>query len=181
MSGTNSRNKLDLGCGNSKPDGWTGLDLVDTEDADVQHDLRDTPLPFEDDRFQQVRAQHVLEHLPRDVMDAVIREMHRITEPGGQITITGPHYLSRNTPAADHYRGFSQNTFNVYTVQHPYPKPEPDLFQLEEIRYGKTEQADTDRLITVLDRWKGTEWVRRHIPNVYDEITFQLRVIRRDD
>lgn len=174
------RKKLDLGCGNSKPEGWTGLDIIETSDTDLVHDLRETPLPFEDYRFEKVRAQHVLEHLPNEDMDDVIREVHRITENGGIFEVTGPHYLSVNTPAADHYRGFSKNSFNLYTPAHMYPKPEPDLFHIKEIRYSKSGEIGRDRLINFLERFKGVEWVRSHVPNVYDEITFELRVVRRD-
>lgn len=169
--------RLDLGCGTNKPDGWVGLDRVNTPEVDVVHDLCDTPLPFETDDFRQVRACNVLEHLPRSAFIDVLKEVQRITEPSGLFLVTGPHYLSHNAPAGDHYRAFSRTTFDVFTPDHEYPNQFPDLFTVEDLTYAWNTAAKTDWIIRVLRRWQGDDWVQKHVPNAFDEIRFKLRVI----
>lgn len=177
------RKFLDLGCGSAKPEDpregytWIGLDRVDTPGVDVVHDLRDTPLPFDTDEFAGVRAHHVLEHLPREDFIAVLEEVARITEPGGYFDVTGPHYLSWNADAADHYRSFSRTTFDVFTPDHEYPNQYPDLFEVEHIAWSWNEAAQEDRLLQLLHRVMGRVWMQKHVPNCFDEITFKLKVL----
>lgn len=177
---------LDLGCGTDKPDSpflndhkWIGLDRIDTPAVDVVHDLCDTPLPFDTNEFDHVRAQNVLEHLPRDAFIAVLEEIHRITKPGGCVEVTGPHYLSWNADTADHYRSFSRTTFDVFTPDHEYPTQFPDLFTVEEINWIWNEEAKDNRLIRLLHRTMGRAWVQKHVPNAFDEIRFTLQVVEQ--
>ncbi|MDY6768708.1 MAG: class I SAM-dependent methyltransferase [Candidatus Nanohaloarchaea archaeon] len=174
-----TKKRLDLGCGDAKPDGYVGLDAVSTDDADIVHDLRDVPLPFDADRFEHVRAYNSLEHLPDDAFHRVLKEIARITEAGGTVEVTGPHYLSHNAPAADHYRAFSRVSFDVYTPGHEYPTPEPDLFTVEDIAYTWNDKAVRDPIIRFLRWWRGDYWLRKHVPNAVDEITFTLEVLPR--
>ena len=53
--------------------------------ADVICHLDKGGLPFRDNSFDQVRAQHVIEHVA-DIM-ATMEEFHRVTKPGGTIFI----------------------------------------------------------------------------------------------
>lgn len=66
---------------------YTTLDL-DRRDVDFQEDL--TKLSFEDDRFDFIICNHVLEHIRDDA--AAMREMFRVLGPGGfaEITVPGP-------------------------------------------------------------------------------------------
>ncbi len=74
---------LDVGCGNNKIPGAVGIDLVAGTQADIVHDLNDTPWPLESDRFEVVRLWSVLEHL-RDVV-AVVSEVYRVSRPGATV------------------------------------------------------------------------------------------------
>jgi len=56
---------LDLGCGQRKHPGSVGLDISPDTDADVVHDLDEFPYPFDDDSFDQVLMQDVIEHVER--------------------------------------------------------------------------------------------------------------------
>jgi len=49
-------------------------------------------LPFADDSFDVVVSCETIEHLP-DVKSAV-REMHRVTRPGGKLLLTTPNYAN---------------------------------------------------------------------------------------
>lgn len=85
---------LDVGCGNNKIPGAVGIDLVAGTQADIVHDLNETPWPLESDRFEVVRLWSVLEHL-RDVV-AVVSEVYRVSRPGATVIIGVPHFSSVN-------------------------------------------------------------------------------------
>src|SRR3954453_22977774 len=76
---------LDIGCGASKYPGSIGLDISADTAADVVHNLDDRPYPFDDDSFDQVLMQDVIEHVEAPI--AVMEELHRIFRPGGRIQL----------------------------------------------------------------------------------------------
>jgi SAM-dependent methyltransferase len=73
--------KLHLGCGQNYYKGWINLDRNPDNFSDLMHDLEVYPWPFEDNTFDEIWADQLLEHLS-DVPKAV-REVHRILKPGG--------------------------------------------------------------------------------------------------
>lgn len=95
---------LDVGCGSAKLAGAVGLDISSDTDADVVHDLDVFPYPFDDDSFDQVLMQDVLEHLREPIK--VIDELHRICRPGARIHLRTPHFsslLAYSDPTHRHY------------------------------------------------------------------------------
>jgi len=95
--------KLDLGCGVLKKEGYVSMDWDPAYKPDLVHDLNVLPYPFERNSFDLVEAFHVLEHLDRPF--DVMREIHRILKPGGRLIIKTPHF-SRGFTHSEHARGF---------------------------------------------------------------------------
>jgi SAM-dependent methyltransferase len=81
---------LDVGCGRNKHPGAIGIDRNRDAAADVICDLDHVPYPFRENRFDQIRVIHVIEHVS-DVI-ATMEELHRLSRPGGRILIETPHY-----------------------------------------------------------------------------------------
>lgn len=81
---------LHVGCGNNILDEFTNLDIFPNEGVDVVCDAREG-LPFDDDKFERVFSEHMLEHVdfPRSVK-SILGEMVRVTEPGGQVIVGVP-------------------------------------------------------------------------------------------
>jgi SAM-dependent methyltransferase len=113
---------LDLGCGQRKHPGSVGLDISPDTDADVVHDLDEFPYPFDDDSFDQVLMQDVIEHVERPY--AVIAELARICRPGAGIQLRTPHFssvLAYSDPTHRHYfslaaiRSLAEPGFAHYT------------------------------------------------------------------
>ena len=79
---------LDIGCGDDKVDGSVGIDVKETDAADIVLDVNSESLPYDDGTIEQIHARMSLEH-----MDApsVIAECHRVLEPGGTLHIKLPH------------------------------------------------------------------------------------------
>lgn len=103
-------NKLNLGAGGLKKPGYVNIDWNVLTNPDVQHDLNITPYPFDDNTFDVIEADHVLEHLDKPF--AIMTEIHRILKPGGQLIIEVPHF-SRGFTHAEHCHGFDV-TFPLY-------------------------------------------------------------------
>jgi len=104
--------RLNLGCGTDVRSGWVNLDVARLPGVDVVHDLEELPLPLEDDRFNEILAKDVLEHL--DYVP-VLRELHRVLAPGGRLHVGSPHFTS---PAVwidpTHRTAFSIDTLRFF-------------------------------------------------------------------
>jgi len=79
--------KLNLGCGNWKLPGYTGVDLYAPE-ADIQADVRS--LPFEDNTIDEIYTSHVIEHFDFHEGKKVLKEWQRVLKPGGWLVTECP-------------------------------------------------------------------------------------------
>ncbi len=102
--------KLNLGSGALKKEGFINVDWQKATNPDVVHDLNVLPYPFPDGCFEYIEASHVLEHLDRPFF--VMKELHRILKPTGRLLIKVPHF-SRGFTHAEHTHGFDV-TFPQY-------------------------------------------------------------------
>jgi SAM-dependent methyltransferase len=113
---------LDVGCGSAKIPGAVGLDISSNTEADVVHDLDVFPYPLEDNSFDAIVAQDVIEHVKEPIR--VLEEFHRIARPGAFIYLRTPHFssvLAYGDPTHQHYfstiaiRSLAEPRFAHYT------------------------------------------------------------------
>lgn len=105
---------LDLGCGDSKlkseDDVVVGLDICNLPGVDVVYDFNKLPLPFDDNTFDKIHADQVMEHVGD--LHETMKECYRILKPKGTIEIKVPHY--------PHFDAFSnaqhKRFFTYYTM-----------------------------------------------------------------
>jgi SAM-dependent methyltransferase len=88
--------RLHLGSGRRPQGGFINVDREASASPDVVLDLELTPWPWANESVDEIRAEHVLEHLGHQicVFLAIISEMHRVLIPGGVLRITVPHWRS---------------------------------------------------------------------------------------
>lgn len=108
--------RLNLGCGfDLRPD-CVNADNFPECNPDILLDIEQPDWPFDDNRFDHVLLKHVLEHVGKDFTDfaQIMRNLHRITSPGGIIEIHVPHYR-HETYWSDptHVRAFTALTFRM--------------------------------------------------------------------
>ncbi len=134
---------LDVGCGTNKYEGAIGLDYNPRTGADVIHDLRVFPYPFDDNEFDLVYASHLVEHLP-DVIPFV-EEVFRITKNGGRIKFTTPHYTNPDWNCdPTHKNHFSSYSFQTFDAERRH-------FDF----YSHINMRPVKRHVTVLSLWKA--------------------------
>jgi predicted SAM-dependent methyltransferase/uncharacterized coiled-coil protein SlyX len=80
--------KLHLGCGPNRFDGWINID-IDSPVADLLMDLRDR-LPYPDGGIEYVYFEHFLEHLGRADAVRMLAECRRVLSPGGTLRLSTP-------------------------------------------------------------------------------------------
>jgi SAM-dependent methyltransferase len=103
---------LDIGCGRKKLPGAIGLDQLPLPGVDIVADLNEA-LPFDDETFDAVHADQVLEHVPDLVM--VVYEAHRILKPGGMLVAHTPYFRSSWAHIdPTHARSFTINSMDYF-------------------------------------------------------------------
>lgn len=131
--------KLNFGCGvkiKPKKNGWINVDIVKEVDVDKSFDFEKFPYPFEDNTFDYVYIDNVLEHL--DNIPKVMDELWRICKNNAIIEIFVPywnHSVAYNDPTHKHY--FNTNVFeDLCNDDSPYNKLKPER-KLELIKVKK--------------------------------------------
>ncbi len=182
---------LDLGCGQYKIAGATGVDRYPWPGVDVVCDLDRHPWPFADNSFDRVVCRHVLAHLQNVVR--AMEELHRITRPGGVVEIVTPHFSSDNAFTDITSRWFfgyrSMDYFSSNrNCRYRYSQKE---FRLKQVRIsfrqarvfeGERRKLNPFALI-------GVEWLINAFPRIYEhffafllranEVYFELEVLKR--
>jgi len=127
--------KLDIGCGDNKREGFTGMDKCSLPGVEIVHDLEVFPYPLDDGSCTEIVASHILEHIKPWHTIGVMNELWRILETDGKLSIELPYagsYSFWQDPT--HCNGFNETTFEyfdpehiLYTVYRPRPwKIEPE-------------------------------------------------------
>lgn len=89
------------------------LDIVKLPHIEVVHDLNKFPWPFEDDEFDEIIANNVLEHL-NDIVK-VMKEIWRILKPKGILKARVPYFAHPNAfTDPTHKQFFTLHTFDYW-------------------------------------------------------------------
>lgn len=85
---THDVRKLQIGAGPSNLDGWLNTDIAPSRGQGYL-DATET-FPFPDQSFQYVFSEHLIEHLPYEGGQLMLRESYRVLAPGGRIRVATP-------------------------------------------------------------------------------------------
>lgn len=149
-----------LGCGDDYRNGWWNVDLRPGCDPDEVVDFDYYPWPWDDDSFEKVLMDNVIEHL--DDRCAALHELTRVVEPGGTIILRFPHW---NSPGhytnPTHTKTLTRNTFDSEPVNHLFTVKSVDCTR---VRFGRVFPK------------KVALVVAEHVGHVVSEVEVQLRV-----
>lgn len=85
--------KLHIGCGKKMLPGYKHLDAVGHEHVDFVCDTRKLDL-IESESVEEIYACHMLEHVHRDEVSAVLKEWNRVLTEDGIIRISVPNFTA---------------------------------------------------------------------------------------
>jgi len=167
---------LNLGCGFAKykANNVVNLDAFDNCQPDVKWDLTKTPLPFEDETFDFIIANHSLEHVSG--WWEVFRDCARILKVGGHMEIWGPGM------GGDAILGFRDhvNTINQCSffgiLGHSRPNNAWAMNAMDDsVRQMKMIKTDLNLINTwwvkKAPRWLQM-WMANHLRNIIFEVGF---------
>ena len=106
---------LDIGCGNRKLPGATGIDIVKSPQVDILHDLSQFPWPIQDNEFEVLFLSHALEHM-EDLLKTMA-EIHRISRAGARVIIQVPYFRSTDAYTDPTHRHFFTSQSLDYFIQ----------------------------------------------------------------
>ena len=124
--------KLDMGCGPYTKDGFLGLDNRKLPNVTYVHDMEVFPYPLSAESCEEIRANHILEHIKPWHTINVMNELWRIIKMDGVLSISVPYGGSPNYwQDPTHCNGFIELTFwyfdptikgtNLYKIYKPKP------------------------------------------------------------
>jgi SAM-dependent methyltransferase len=128
---------LHLGCGNHLKDGWINLDLNLNgappappqrlpQTRFILYDLRSGTLPLDDDSCELIYSSHFFEHLEYDDGERLMRDCHRVLQPGGIFRAALPNFPGLFRAYLEH----NENHFDLYTIFDVYPQRPPETVTL---------------------------------------------------
>jgi len=91
---TPENKKLNMGCGFKKLNDHWNVDVEAKCNPDEVLDFEKTPWPYEDNFFEKITADNILEHVGQDpkVFTNVIKEMYRVSADQAEWFINVPHH-----------------------------------------------------------------------------------------
>ena len=104
---------LDLGCGKNKCPNAIGIDRVFLKGVDVIGDVSKS-LPFKNAVFDEVIANHLVEHLNEDERISLLKEVHRILKENGVFKIRCPHKFAWRTYEDPTHKALDKLTLKMF-------------------------------------------------------------------
>jgi predicted SAM-dependent methyltransferase len=86
---SHNRRRLQLGSGDNFLKGWLNTDLH-PRSRDIIFLDATKPFPFEDDIFDYIFSEHLIEHFTHEVGESMLRECYRVLRFGGKMRISTP-------------------------------------------------------------------------------------------
>lgn len=154
---TPEHKKLNMGCGFKKLDDHWNVDISPRCNPDEVLDFEQFPWPYEDNFFERIHADNILEHLGQDprVFTKVMQEMYRVSADQAEWYINVPHHrCDLFWDDYTHVRALSAKTFKMFDQKVNF---ESIAKKLSDSTYGLYHDVDIevyDENYNIVDYWK---------------------------
>jgi ubiquinone/menaquinone biosynthesis C-methylase UbiE len=183
----NGRKVLNVGCGTTfyPAKNVINLDKFNVPGVNVVFDLSKTPLPFKDEEFDFVIANHILEHVPN--WWECFKELARVVKYDGQIEVWGPGHGESQLGYRDHIniinhcsfsgiRNTKRNGANAWELE-----DRKTLGHVQELALKWNYKALERRWwLAILPRC-FQQWMADYIPNVVTEVGWNFVKMRDEN
>lgn len=160
--------KLNIGCGKDIRKGFVNLDFIKLDGIDVVWDLNKYPYPFENNTFDYVSAEHVMEHLDEPLKP--LEELWRICKNKAIIHIIVPNYNSYlATIDLTHKHFYNYETYSLNSVDGPAGYYTNIKYRVKN-RYVKGVRCIPNITFKV--------WLSKIFGNIVTDLIFELEVIK---
>jgi predicted SAM-dependent methyltransferase len=152
--------KLNMGCGFKKLIDHWNVDIESKCNPDQVVDLEQTPWPYEDNFFDRITADNILEHLGQNprVFTNIIKEMYRVSQNQAEWFIKVPHHrCDLFWDDYTHVRPLTAKTFRMFDQQFNFDTIKRNL---SESTYGIYHSVDLeiyDVTYNIIDYWRAQQ------------------------
>jgi len=84
--------KVNLGCGETKLEGFINIDIEASVKPDIICDFRKNPLPFKDGDIEAVYSIHNIEHIEFVYWPLYLSEIYRVLQKDGVLVLAYPEF-----------------------------------------------------------------------------------------
>ena len=109
--------KLNMGCGFKKLNDHWNVDVESKCNPNQMLDFEITPWPYDDNFFERITADNILEHLGQNpkIFTNIIKEMYRVSQNGAEWFISIPHIrCDLFWDDYTHVRALTAKTFRMF-------------------------------------------------------------------
>ena len=171
---SNQLKKLQLGTSNSPMVGWLNTDVLPTSRKVAYLDAT-RRFPFNNDVFDYVYSEHVIEHIEHERAVFMLRECFRVLKPGGKIRISTPD-LKVYTGLHSKEKTASQKFYIDWVIQNLMPEVDycEEVFLINNAfrAWGHQFLYDRETLRLTMARI-GFEDIKYYQPGVSDDENLQ--------
>lgn len=149
--------KLNMGCGFKKLSDHWNVDVESKCNPDEVLDFETTPWPYEDNFFDKITADNILEHLGQSpkVFTNVIKEMYRVSKDGAIWAICIPHHrCDLFWDDYTHVRVLTPKTFMMFDQKFNYNTIERKLSESTFGIYHGVDLEIIDVNYNIIPMWK---------------------------
>lgn len=151
------QNKLNMGCGFNKMNGYWNVDVEPKCNPDEVVDLETTPWPYEGDFFEAIHASNILEHLgqtPKQFTN-VMKEMYRVSKDKAIWTVQVPHHrCDLYWDDYTHVRVLTPKTFRMFDQEVNFESIRKKLSDSTFGIYHNMDVEVTDVQYNIVEYWR---------------------------
>lgn len=148
--------KLNMGCGFKKLNDHWNVDIEKRCNPDQVLDFEVTPWPYEDNFFDKINADNILEHLGQDpkVFTKIIKEMYRVSKDQAEWFINVPHHrCDLYWDDYTHVRPLSAKTFKMFDQKVNFESIEKNLSDSTFGLYNSVDLEVYDSTLNFVNYW----------------------------
>jgi predicted SAM-dependent methyltransferase len=149
--------KLNMGCGFKKLNDYWNVDCEKKCNPDQVLDLETTPWPYEDNFFDKINADNILEHLgqtPKAFTD-IIKEMYRVSKDQAEWMICIPHHrCDIYWDDYTHVRALTEKTFRMFDQKYNFESIQRKLSDSTFGLYHNVDLEVVDVTYNIVGYWK---------------------------